>query len=460
MKRTVTTPTGEMAVAAGTGPTVTASASMTGTGPREDGTSRKARFAGDAPTLLSSGMRVAIGSRTYLVKNTVGEGSSAVVYRLARHDVPGGPDPRRNADPMPEYSASMAFGSNARQLLLPDALALKVLRPECASPLRVERWLRESALLTELSHPNLLKGFAGGTLIARIGQPAGPSGQTGSAGKPALHFILTEFAEGQTLDRFAPEQLTLDRILRIGYELSCGLNYLYLDGRVSAHRDLKPANVMVDASGQVKLLDLGIAKTRLRFSMSLDTQTVGTLRYMAPEQFGDARHVDIRADLYALGVILYELLEGPRALDGASRQLMEQRFAQPHLALGAQARATWARSCGIAASDGAFDELGKVVELLTMVDLSARCQTPEESMRLLAHLMGVFGADGDAAPQTPVWAPDGVLPNQGVPRRAHRGFHKLLHLVRVAVGIVGLVVLNVIWALYSPLLIGLFEGFS
>lgn len=418
------------------------------------------RLSGDAPTLLSSGMRVSVGSMIYLVENTVGEGSSAVVYRLARHDASIEPDLRRNADPMPEYSASMAFGSNARQLLLPDTLALKVLRPECASPLRVERWLRESALLTELSHPNLLKGFAGGTLTTRIGQPAGSSGQTGGAGKPALHFILTEFAEGQTLDRLAPEQLTLDRILRIGHEISCGLNYLYLDGRVSAHRDLKPANVMVDASGPVKLLDLGIAKTRLRFSMSLDTQTVGTLRYMAPEQFGDARHVDIRADLYALGVILYELLEGPQALDGASRQLMEQRFAQPHLTLGTQARATWARSCGIAAGDEAFDELGKIVELLTMVDLSARCQTPEESMRRLAHLMGVFGSDRDVAPQTPVWAPDDVLPNQDVPLRAHRGVHKLLHLARVAVGIVGLVVLNVVWALYSPLLIGLFEGFS
>ena len=133
-----------------------------------------------------------------------------------------------------------------------------------------------------------------------------------------------EHLEGQTLaQRLARGPLPLDDALRIGAEIADGLAVAHRSGLV--HRDLKPANVMLTKTG-AKLLDFGLAKATGMRSLGDDPteqaltrvgMVVGTIGFMAPEQL-DGRDVDQRADIWALGCVLYEMLTGRRAFDGAT----------------------------------------------------------------------------------------------------------------------------------------------
>jgi TolB-like protein len=139
-----------------------------------------------------------------------------------------------------------------------------------------------------------------------------------------------ELVEGETLDRMlVPGGLPLARVIGLGVELADALAAAHEKGVV--HRDLKPANVMVARDGRVRMLDFGLAKlsmpdpgdgnsgnTTISSPLSHHGQVLGTVPYMAPEQIrGEA--VDFKSDLFALGVVLYELAVGTRPFTGASR---------------------------------------------------------------------------------------------------------------------------------------------
>jgi eukaryotic-like serine/threonine-protein kinase len=164
--------------------------------------------------------------------------------------------------------------------------------------LRVERFLREARMTASLDHPNIVKVFDVGT---HDGQP----------------FMVVELLEGETLrQRLDRGPVAEPDVLRIGIEIARGLVAAHAAGLV--HRDLKPENVFLTRGGVTRILDFGIAKLApetVRRTSSASTLTgilLGTAGYLAPEQI-QGREADGRADLFALGSILFEMLTGQRA---------------------------------------------------------------------------------------------------------------------------------------------------
>ena len=186
-------------------------------------------------------------------------------------------------------------------------VALKMMRSGMSSPGARRRFDYESEVLARLHHPGIAQIYEAGTHEL-------PSG-------PVLPYFAMEFVESaRTLVRFADEDgLDIDRRVELFARVCDAVQHGHQRGVV--HRDLKPSNILVDLSGGPKVIDFGVARATDTERSTLATRTgeiVGTLRYMSPEQVrGDLAEVDTRSDVYALGVVLYELLTGrpPHAVD-------------------------------------------------------------------------------------------------------------------------------------------------
>jgi predicted Ser/Thr protein kinase len=183
----------------------------------------------------------------------------------------------------------------ARQTQLDRLVALKILPPvDALSPDFVERFRREARALARLHHPNIVSVF-----------------EFGEAG--GLYYIVMEFVDGTNLrELFETRKLTPAEALAIVPKICDALEYAHEEGIV--HRDIKPENILIDKKGRVKIADFGLAKLLRResldMSLTLSGTSVGTVRYMAPEQMDKPETVDHRADLYSLGVVIYEMLTG------------------------------------------------------------------------------------------------------------------------------------------------------
>lgn len=213
------------------------------------------------------------------------------------------PEQDRLAALMPDFEILELIGRGGmgavfkvRQIRLNRTAALKVLPPErAADPAFIERFFREAQALAQLSHPNIVDVF--------------DMGQRGS-----YLYILMEYVDGQPVRTAIREKrLTASDALRIAADLCAALACAHARGLV--HRDIKPENVLLKPDGRVKLLDFGLVKltedSRIdRFSLTEAALRMGTPQYMAPEQLNPAASIDHRTDLYALGVLLYEMLTG------------------------------------------------------------------------------------------------------------------------------------------------------
>ncbi|MCI0341291.1 MAG: serine/threonine protein kinase [Planctomycetales bacterium] len=183
----------------------------------------------------------------------------------------------------------------AVQESLDRIVALKILPPSLGrDPQFRERFEREARSLATLSHPNVVSIIDRGV-------------------EEGLHFIVMEYVDGVNLRQvLSAGGLSTAEALTIVPKLCAGLAYAHERGIV--HRDVKPENILLDRSGNVKIADFGLSRivgnleSRGRIT---GTQVVmGTYDYMAPEQRERSRDVDHRADLYSLGVVVYEMLTG------------------------------------------------------------------------------------------------------------------------------------------------------
>ena len=178
-------------------------------------------------------------------------------------------------------------------------VALKVIRPGLASEELLLRFERESHALGRLQHPGIAQIYEAGTADAGFG--------------PQPYFAM-EFIRGESLrDYAAAHHLDTRQRLEVIAKICDAVEHAHQRGLI--HRDLKPGNILVDETGQPKILDFGVARlTDSEGQVTRQTdlgQLVGTLAYMSPEQVqADPLELDTRSDVYALGVILYELLAG------------------------------------------------------------------------------------------------------------------------------------------------------
>ncbi len=178
-------------------------------------------------------------------------------------------------------------------------VALKVVRPGYTSAKHLKRFEYEAEVLGRLLHPGIAQIYEAGT--ADLGAGLQP-------------FFAMEYVDGIPLTRYAQEHALDPRERLALFTRVCdAVEHAHQKGVI--HRDLKPANILVTSDGQPKVLDFGVARTTdsdLQATMQTDIgQLVGTLPYMSPEQVsGKPEELDTRSDVYALGVILYELLAG------------------------------------------------------------------------------------------------------------------------------------------------------
>jgi TolB-like protein/tetratricopeptide (TPR) repeat protein len=197
----------------------------------------------------------------------------------------------------------------AKDLRLEREIAIKVLPAEVASNRdRIARFEREARTVAGLNHPNIVTLFS-------------------VEDEDGLRFLTMELVEGQTLSAIvSPGGLPLPKLLGLAIPLTEALVAAHEKGVI--HRDLKPGNVMVTPEGRVKVLDFGLSKIEIGTGRAQITETIeapataagqvlGTVPYMSPEQLrGEV--VDARSDLFALGIILYELTTGRRPFTGAT----------------------------------------------------------------------------------------------------------------------------------------------
>ena len=226
--------------------------------------------------------------RGYVVERLLGKGGLGAVY-LVHHEV------------------------------LETPYALKVLYPDVAATNEqyVKRFLREAKIATRIRHPNLVAVHDAGLDEERN-----------------LYYIVMDWVSGGDLRQaiafaghFDPDR-AVEVVMQVASALEAAQQFKVV------HRDIKPENIMIQPDGLVKLVDLGIAKAEnLKDSLSTSAESVfGTPAYVAPEQAIDAASVDTRADIYSLGVVLFEMIagrppyEGPNAPQVLAQSLSSEPF--------------------------------------------------------------------------------------------------------------------------------------
>ena len=217
----------------------------------------------------------------YRIVRVLGEGGMGVVYEAEQEQ------PRRS-------------------------VALKVIKPGFATSERLWRFEHESKALGRLQHPGIAQIYEASTADAGFGRQP---------------YFAMELIRGQSLLAYAEtNRLNTRQRLALTIKICDAVQHAHQRGLI--HRDLKPGNIVVDETGQPKILDFGVARvTESDTQATRQTdlgQIVGTLAYMSPEQvLADPQEVDTRSDVYSLGVILYELLSGRLPYDVSRRQLHE-----------------------------------------------------------------------------------------------------------------------------------------
>jgi serine/threonine protein kinase len=190
-------------------------------------------------------------------------------------------------------------------------LAIKVLfPPPGAGPTLGERFRREAHTAARLDHPGILR-------VSDVGEADGHL------------FIAMELVEGASLQALLEARGRFDEATaaEVGAQVADALNYAHTQGVV--HRDVKPSNILIDPQGRALLADFGVARALDDPSLTATGLTVGTPAYMSPEQASGHSDIDGRADLYSLGVVLYQMVTGRPPFQGSTPQVMHAHVYQP-----------------------------------------------------------------------------------------------------------------------------------
>jgi serine/threonine-protein kinase len=289
----------------------------------------------------------------------------------------------------------------AEERLSKRRVALKVLRPELTKTEEGRRlFLNEMQILAHLEHPNVVRSLATCEVDGQL-------------------VMALEFLEGRTLREELVEvgRLPWPEAVRIAVAIGEGLAAAHSHEPAIVHRDLKPENVMRIEGGHVKVMDFGVAKV-LAHAQATNTQSVGTLQYMSPEQI-DARTIDARSDLYSLGLVLYECLAGaPPFRSASARELLNMQCTAPAPELPEEVRSTL---------PGGIEEI-----LFKMLEKSPDAR-PADAAEVLAKLAPFVSAGARSpraitshsrqkSPSTPSSRPGGdtmvSTPAPAIPRRA------------------------------------------
>ena len=218
-------------------------------------------------------------------------------------------NPRRGISQLGNYKLKKKLGEGgmgavylAEDVLAKRNVALKILPRQYASSAEyLKRFQREARAAGRLSHPNIVAAYG-------VGEDYGQ------------HYFAMEYCEGEPLEHLLQRKsrLPADEALRIIAQVARGLQHAHEKSLI--HRDIKPANIFITTDGTAKILDLGLSK-QLSEEQSFNTQTgavLGTPHFMSPEQINGAKNIDRRADIYSLGVTLYNLVTGSTPYGGSN----------------------------------------------------------------------------------------------------------------------------------------------
>ncbi len=207
----------------------------------------------------------------------------------------------------------MAEVHEGRDVRLGRRVAIKILRPDLAKdPTFQARFRREAQSAASLNHPNIVAVYdTGQDTLSPVGDNGEPA--------VVVPYIVMEYVDGMTLRQIVASgrRLLPERALEITAGILAALDYAHRHGIV--HRDIKPANVMLTRTGDVKVMDFGIARAinDVTSTMTSASAVMGTAQYLSPEQ-ARGEVVDARSDLYSTGVVLFELLTGKAPFTGDS----------------------------------------------------------------------------------------------------------------------------------------------
>jgi len=197
---------------------------------------------------------------------------------------------------------AMAVVYKAIQPSLNRTVAIKVLSQELTSDSQfIDRFNRESAIIAQFNHPNIVHVIDKGSI------------------DNTFYFVM-DLIEGRDFKEFiADEKSTFDDKMNVFIQVCKGLSYAHRNGVI--HRDIKPSNILVDTHKNAWLSDFGIAKMNgsVEHDLTCADMVLGTLHYMSPEQRTNTKEVDHRSDIYALGIILYEIATGKR-IEGVMKE--------------------------------------------------------------------------------------------------------------------------------------------
>ena len=187
----------------------------------------------------------------------------------------------------------------AQDMILNREVAIKILRYDFSNEENLHRrFQREVLSATSLAHPNIVSVY-----------DVGDDGE--------MHYIVMEYIKGKTLKQYIQEfsPLSPARSTHIMKQLTSAISHAHDNGII--HRDIKPQNILVDQDGNVKITDFGIATTLGATSYTQTNSVIGTVHYLSPEQARGGMATKA-SDIYALGIVLYELLTGQLPFSGES----------------------------------------------------------------------------------------------------------------------------------------------